>query len=60
MMLCVQVAVRVGRKTKKHMSRRTDIVDVLITVLVSPFIWLLVTRAPVLATFIFSSVLITT
>jgi hypothetical protein len=58
-MLCVQGGQDRAHMVSKHMRRRTDIVDVLITVLISPFIWLLVTRAPVLATFIFSSVLIT-
>ena len=59
MMFCAREGQADDHAPTKHMSRRTDITDVFIAFLVSPFVWLLVTRAPVLATIVFSSVLIT-
>jgi len=41
------------------MRPRIDPVEIALTIFVSPFVWFFVTRAPVLATLIFSSVLIT-
>lgn len=56
MMLCV----RDGRTGEgKAKIRMPDLTDIVCAVFISPCIWLLVTRAPVLATVIFSSALIT-
>lgn len=40
------------------MISRTDILDVVQGLLITPFIFVFVTRAPVLASFIFSCVLV--
>jgi hypothetical protein len=48
-----------GRPGPVKKMRWADLTDITLAVLVSPFVWLLVTRAPVLATIVFSSVLIT-
>lgn len=47
------------RRLSINMPLKVDLTDLVFTVLVSPLVWLLVTRAPVLATLVFSSVLIT-
>jgi hypothetical protein len=48
-----------GRPGLVKKMRTADLTDITLAVLVSPVVWLLVTRAPVLATILFSSVLIT-
>jgi len=51
------MAVHVGI-TGSAMPLNIDLTDVVLTIFVSPLVWLFVTRAPVLATLLFSSVLI--
>ena len=48
-----------SRYTNTYMPLKVDLTDLVFTILISPLVWLLVTRAPVLATLVFSSVLIT-
>ena len=45
--------------SKTYMPLKVDLTDIVLTIFVSPLVWLFVTRAPVLATIVFSSVLIT-
>ena len=47
------------RRLSINMPLKVDLTDLVFTILISPLVWLLVTRAPVLATLVFSSVLIT-